>query len=313
MADFCYANYPSECMDGFYKDQLKCIPCDSSCKTCSNSDSCDTCEEYMFISQDTNMCKYCDEGQYFDRVSISCKPCGDSCAYDCIHQPSCLGCSEEQFLDLETLSCLKICDPNKIELKSEHLNHKNVCKNPEIFIDHLSQEILELGTRAYPYRTMKSASAEIINHYSNTNINISIYIKEVYVETDTFFAYNMSSVRIFNHPDYQIAHKRALLCLTSEVQEGISKKARYHLLKSTDNSPSGRRNLDGYQYLDGQFVYWEETGFMITSTNFEMNGIDLWNYNEAKYTIIPLNLQDKEVRKHVHQQHWAWDQTFRST
>ncbi|CAI2360922.1 unnamed protein product [Moneuplotes crassus] len=231
----------------------------------------------MFINTDSGLCMNCDEGQYFDRVSMSCQLCGSSCAYDCIHQPSCFNCPEDQFLDLETLSCVDICDTKKISVKSEHLNLNKVCKNPSIFIDHFSSEVLELGTRAYPYRTMKSASAEVINQYSNTSIEISIYTKDTYVETDTFYAYNMSSVKILSHPDYQTIHKRALLCLTSEVQEGISKKARYHLLKSTDAPSQSKRSLQGYHYLDGEFVYGKKVGFTITSTNFEMNGVDLWN------------------------------------
>ena len=73
--------------------------------------------------------------------------------------------------------------PNQLTL---HLQREdadyNFCKLEDIYIDPQSSQQIELGTLEYPYRTMKSVSAEILSLWSNSDKNVTVFMKDVYLE-----------------------------------------------------------------------------------------------------------------------------------
>jgi hypothetical protein len=93
--------------------------------------------------------------------------------------------------------------------------------------------MLELGTLNYPYKTMKSASSEILNLHSNTLNHFTLFVKDVYVEDQTFYLINISSVMITTHPDLVDVNKKAIVIPTAISQIGISGRNKFHLLQST--------------------------------------------------------------------------------
>ena len=153
-------------------------------------------------------------------------------------------------------------------------------------MDPLSTEVLELGTREYPYRTMKSVSSEVLTFFSHQQVEITIYVKDVYLEDishTTFYAVNMTEISFKSHPDYTELNRRAVVTLTELSQPGISQKARFHLLTSTA--------LPIQEVIDaGNFMKREENqlleraSFIICRTGLTFESIDL--YREV---VDPLN------------------------
>ena len=86
-----------------------------------------------------------------------------------------------------------------------------VCRSLELYVDPQSTEVMEFGTKQYPYRYFKYASSEILNQFSHKDAEITVYLKEgtdVYIkEGDTFFL-NITKVTVISYsnsvdsPDY---------------------------------------------------------------------------------------------------------------
>jgi len=94
------------------------------------------------------------------------------------------------------MACKTVCESPKLLISSDQAHISEYCRSLEYYVDPFSEEILELGTYEYPYRTMSAIISELVNFHSNSNRNISIFIKDVYVEDQTMHIINITSVRI---------------------------------------------------------------------------------------------------------------------
>jgi hypothetical protein len=94
--------------------------------------------------------------------------------------------------------------------------------------------MLELGTLEYPYRTMKSATSEILSLFSNSNLEATIYTYSAYVEDGMNVFINMTNVSFKSHPDVTSTGGRSILTFTQIAQHDISERALFHLLTSID-------------------------------------------------------------------------------
>jgi len=74
--------------------------------------------------------------------------------------------------------------------------------------------VVELGTREYPYKSIKPVISEITNFFSHSEASINIYTKDIYVEDDTTFFINISSISFYSHPDYSQMNKRATIVVS---------------------------------------------------------------------------------------------------
>lgn len=113
---YCYlVNNVAECFlcsDGFYLDNSigRCLPCNSSCKTCINSESCAICKENYDISESycikcLDNCLHCSEpltcyecksGYYLNSDFTECIKCGLPCL-NCKYSSPCSVCNDGYF------------------------------------------------------------------------------------------------------------------------------------------------------------------------------------------------------------------------
>ncbi|CAI2377172.1 unnamed protein product [Moneuplotes crassus] len=279
-----------KCLPGFYDKE--CLPCHSSCRTCNDSLSCETCEGFMYKDESTSLCAFCQNGSYFNDVVQQCESCQNSCHHQCMHRDECLQCSPGFLLDLDLLQCVSECDEGKIELNSPQISIGRSCRSNAIYVDPMSDKAVEFGTLEHPYRTMKAAASEILNHYSHSGLNITVYIKDCYLEIDTFYVMNMTSLNLINHPDYQIMNRRAKIIASNKYLEGISERSSIHLLSHSTITPSiviGEGN-----YTESELAGFTSTNFcfLVSRTNFRMENIDIYGDN-IDNCIVTSYLQSK--------------------
>ncbi|CAI2363468.1 unnamed protein product [Moneuplotes crassus] len=289
------AFYPSKCDDGYFGESENCIPCDSSCKTCSDITTCDSCENFMRKNYTTGLCEACPEGQYYDEIGDNCLPCNGVCKSQCLYQTSCFECPPEKILDINTLKCIDSCSSGQIKITSDRMNIDKICRTLSIYIDPGSQKLLELGTLEFPYRTFKSAASEIINHYSNTNLEVKLFIKDGFIEMDTFYFINMTRIIITAHPDYQLSYRRAQISFTSQHQHGISKKASFHLLKNTNINYNDVIKIGQFGEREMSSLSKINVGIVLARTNLEIFDVDIHS-NELEFFCVPIYLQEKQVK-----------------
>ncbi|BFU24650.1 protein kinase domain containing protein [Entamoeba histolytica] len=114
------------CIDGYYNNQIKCLPCNATCSKCVNSqNSCYECQsgyvlqgESCVISETTNckmmitsdgsqQCAICNDGYYRD--GKGCTKCIDNCvSCTTANTGSCLKCIDNYYFDIKTQQCLSI-------------------------------------------------------------------------------------------------------------------------------------------------------------------------------------------------------------
>ncbi|CAI2360414.1 unnamed protein product [Moneuplotes crassus] len=289
------AFYPSQCGDGYFGESENCVPCDSSCKTCLDVMTCETCEDFMRYNSTTKLCESCAESEYYNPIKDDCEPCENVCIQSCAYQPSCFECPPNKIFDIETLKCVEFCTSDKIEIVSNKMNIGRICRTLEFYVDPEGDRIIELGTFEYPYRTFKSVASEILNHYSNTKAEVEIFIKDGYIEMDTLYFINMTNVKITTHPDYQLLNKRAQISFTSKAQHEISKKARFHLLKDTSISHEEFINKDELSEREISELSKIKVGIMLARTSIEISEIE-FHASDLGYFCVPIYLQEKQVK-----------------
>ena len=105
--------------------------------------------------------------------------CDDTCSIEgCIvclgNTDSCLTCSGEYFLDLDSLQCQPTCPSEAIPIEFDDSEFK-VCRSTKFYINSESEESIELGTYDYPYKDLVWPFREVYNyHFTHQNYEILI-------------------------------------------------------------------------------------------------------------------------------------------
>ena len=200
------------------------------------------------------------------------------------------------------MTCHPSCDGPKILVTGDQFEVTNVCKSLNFYIDPGSTEQMELGTQKYPYRNMRSATSEILNHYSFTDVNINIYLKEnarVYVEEDTTYFFRMNTVTVTSYSDTSENPGRALIVQTSIVQPTMSSKASFHLLKHTDIDITNSMLSGGYEGTTLLNLNQLRRIFRIIETNFTMYNVNAYSevvdYNRDTFFMQAFMLQNRDI------------------
>jgi len=178
----------------------------------------------------------------------------------------------------------------------------NVCRSLNFYIDPDSTEQMELGTQMYPYRNLRSATSEILNHYSFTDVNINIYLKEnarVYVEEDITYFFRMNTVTVTSYSDTSDDTGRALIIETSIAQPSMSAKASFYLLKHTDIDITSALITGGYQGTTLQLINLPNRIFRVVETNFTIHNVNVYSeevdYNRNMFFTEAHMLQNRNI------------------
>ena len=271
-----------DCSDGYYLsgDGKGWYPCHTTCKTCTQANECTTCEDYMLLDGGSSLCIKWGDGEYMDTTYEMCRDWDGKCSGSCAYQLECFEWPTDQILDLSTLECLTSCDAPNVLLNDDQFAVTNVCRSLDLYVDPESSELMELGTKQYPYRHFRAASSEILNHYSFTDANIKIHLKEgtrVYVEIDTTYFLSMGMVNITSYSDSNDYSGKALVVQTSIPQPQTSGQAVFHLLKNTDIITSDKITVDNYEPSLILRLGRKRIVFKIVTTNYTLWNIDFYS------------------------------------
>jgi hypothetical protein len=57
-------------------------------------------------------------------------------------------------------------------------NVARACRSYEYYVDPLSEEVVELGTKLYPFKSPSLPFIEIFNYFSHKQVNVTIYLAD---------------------------------------------------------------------------------------------------------------------------------------
>jgi hypothetical protein len=241
-------------------------------------------------------------GKYMDITSGECRDWNSNWNKLWSYQKSCFECDSNQFLDVDTLSCVTTCQDGQLEISNNQFNVGKIWRSLNFYVDPTSGKMLELGTKEYPYRSFKAVSSEILNQYSYLQINITIYLKEgikIYIEDDTTYFVNLHSVTMTSYSDTSSTPGRALLVPTAIRQHGISKRAAFHLLNHTDFLIEEIISMKSYSDAELFKLKTPQVTLKISETFFSLISINAYreevDYNASKFMMYLIYLQDRDV------------------
>lgn len=291
--------YLEECFDGFYKDGDYWKPCSASCKTWSNASVWDSWQDHMFLNSSTQLWEYCPYGEYYDSTVESWRSWNGFWNNGWKYQDFCIEWPSDQALDLETVTWVSDWSSNTKKIESSQLNLPAVWRNYEYYVDPYSTQILELGTREFPYRSMRAVTSEIVNFHCHTPVDIKIYTKEAFMEEATVYYVNMSSVSISNHPDYVALGKNAMIIPTVVPQVGISEQSRFHLLNNTNLSISDVTSSADFSDIEKEIFASEFITVQLSRTSLTMENLDFYSEsptaNDNQFFMYATYLHEKGI------------------
>ena len=103
------------------------------------------------------------------------------------------------------------------------------------YVDSSSNEVIELGTLKYPYRTLYPIFVEILNQHSHTAREVNVYIKEgtsTYLEDSNAYFINITLVKISTYTTGANPPGMATIITTDMAQSKVSSKAAFNLVKN---------------------------------------------------------------------------------
>ena len=162
---------------------------------------------------------------------------------------------------------------------------------------------MELGTRTHPYKSSRSMFSELLNHHSNQDKTITIYIAEnqnFYIEDDFNYILNITNVTITSYSDISDTPGKAILTPTEIQQLSMSKKTKFSLLSNTDLRLTEVINNSSYTDSEKASLDILQVTFHILRSNVYFDNIDITrevvDYGKETTLINLIYLQDRTLQ-----------------
>jgi hypothetical protein len=143
-------------------------------------------------------------------------------------------CPSEKYLDLDSLSWVSSCNSStQMKIVDFQLGGIPLWRSFVYYVNPLSTSVVELGTKAHPYKELSPVFVELMNFHSHTNRNISVFIMEfstVYINTMSII--NITSVHFESYSNTNLkAGKAQIIGIKSDSKiVHPSMPTKFHIL-----------------------------------------------------------------------------------
>ena len=138
--------------DGYYDNGGTWASCNSSWLTWSDATSCLTWSD-MFLNSTTKLCQRCPSGQYFDTPRQTWQSWGSSWIDKWAYQSFWFQWGSSQYFDLSAMKCVTAWNSTtQISFNDTQFQNIPVCRGTSYYVNPNSTQIVELGTKQYPYK-----------------------------------------------------------------------------------------------------------------------------------------------------------------
>ena len=148
------------------------------------------CPNNMYLDS-SNQWKLWENGEYYDSTSQIWRSCNGNCKNLWAYQSFCFDCPSGQNFHLKKMTWIESWDSSSIPITDAQFWGKSIWREFNYYINPNSQEIIELGTQAYPFKNIGLAFVEILNYHSHSNRTINVYLLE---NTDNYLLWKSNFV-----------------------------------------------------------------------------------------------------------------------
>ena len=150
----------------------------------------------------------------------------------------CTKWSSSTFLDVENLACVSSCSGISVTISG-----LKYWKSTNLYVDSTSTSPIELGSKAYPYKTIDQAFIEISNYWSSAN-TVNVLVKEsttnkIYFQERALIVNRNDNVRITTYTAGTGTAAKATLLVTNTETYATSWNTAYSLMQNVAYDFSG--------------------------------------------------------------------------
>ena len=194
---------------------------------------------------------------------------------------------------------------NQVYINDPQLRNIDICRSLEYYVDPDGDEIVELGTKQYPYKNIALPFIEILNFHSHTDRIISIYLKEYttsYIMQGKNFIINMTMVKIESYTDSTVleASSASLFGVDYDLTIFSPVTVMNLIVDGSLKLDEAIAAADGLLVSETNALSTTDTNIHLLRTNLYMDKVNLYRDTQAdsqKQTqfIKPIYLQEKNV------------------
>ena len=205
--------------------------------------------------------------------------------------------------DTDTLQWVSDWTNTKSVINSTDLSIPLVCRSNNFYVDVYSESLIELGTRQYPYKSIRTLFVELINHHSNQDKSVTIYLKENqkhYMEDGTNYILNITNVTITTYTDEQAILFKAKFIPTGISQSALSQKTAFSLLSNTSLKLDDIITEGGYTESENSQLNNNRVTLYTVRSNTYIDNIDVQrdssDIDKSTIFLYIVYLQDKIIQ-----------------
>lgn len=161
-------------------------------------------------------------------------------------------------------------------LTGSHVHGLKFWRTLDIYVDPNSVEILELGTKDYPYKNLILPFIEILNFHSHSDSEIKIYIPEranLEITLSTIAIINIKSVSIIT---YSLFNSTPVAVTVSIKKSGVAlwnMKTAFNILSDSTSDLSLMLNNSALTAKEKSQAVTDNVSFMVIRSSFLIDGV----------------------------------------
>jgi hypothetical protein len=131
-----------------------------------------------------------------------------------------------------------VWDDGDLEIQDAQFSLSKICRSGEYYVNSESTDILELGTKDHPFKSMNQVFSEILNYFFQIQrLKLMFLLKRILkllLKMINNYVINITSVAITSYSDGSELSEKATLIPTDILQTSLSSKTAFNILQNTD-------------------------------------------------------------------------------
>ena len=274
------------CSNGFFNFNDEWIKCNSSWYTCTNQNEWTSCYNRI-LNNSTKLWEFCPDGQYYSIQVNKWLDWGGSWLEQWGYQLNWYTCPGSQNFDINLLKWVDNCTDSQLFIQDSLMRNIPVWRDPEYYIDSNSLQNIELGTQKYPFKKVGLSTMEILNYFSHTNYNITIYIKENTSVTLTNlrnFYLDIPNLEYKTYSDTGYAAKSASITIIDTSSSYFSESTQFNIISDVEIRLTQALNRTDYTSVEKDISVYSTAIIIANRCNFKISNFDVYRNVTADYS-----------------------------
>ena len=159
-----------------------------------------------------------------------------------------------------------------------NLSTISICRPLMYYVNPDSEEIMELGTKEYPFRDINVVFIEINNEHQHTDRNISIFVMEDtdhYLPLEFIKFLNITKISIDTYTEAELSDaKRSNFRTINTINDINDSKSLFNIVQNNKQITSDTSRMNEHEL--NEFSFKESVVFHIHRSSFNINSINVY-------------------------------------